>query len=163
MAHPMVLRAAALLLAGSSLSASALAEKPLSILGAWRFKTEALKPSCVISGDINFIKGAKADAFACRITSREECRRADGSRSFQSVKQSCTAKFSADGTLSVTSKVDQIIDAGPPEAREALMAIEAYRADDFDVRPDGKGELVGLFHSIQKAGVRFWRATGLIS
>ena len=43
------------------------------------------------------------------------------------------------------------------------MRLDSYAPDDFSVERNAKGEFVGLFHSLQKSGVRFWRAMDLVS
>lgn len=160
MAYRIIRSAAALALAGTCLAGAAQGE---SIAGSWKFMTDRLPSNgCTISGDIVFRKTDSASTFACEFTSREDCTTANGVRTFQTVKQSCSAEVSDDSVV-VASKVERILDAGPASERNRLMRPDTYKADDFTVHADGGGGFEGLFQSIQKAGVRFWRAADLVS
>ncbi len=160
MAHRIIRSAAALAFAGTCISGAANAE---SIAGNWKFLTDRLPSNdCTISGDIVFHGTGRADTFACEFTSREDCATAKGVKTFQKVKQTCSALVSG-GSVIVTSHVEQILDAGPPEERGRLMRPDTYKADDFTLHGNDLGGFDGWFHSIQKAGVRFWRAPDLVS
>ena len=155
-----IIRSAALGLAVISLTAAASAE---TLTGRWLFRTDALPSNgCFISGDISFRKTPKAEEFACEFVSQEDCVTLAGVKTFQRVKQSCTARLSG-RSLAITSKVEQLVDAGPASLRDRLMRLDSYAPDDFSVELNAKGEFVGLFHSLQKSGVRFWRAVDLVS
>ena len=155
-----IIRSAAFCLAAACLAGAAGAE---GVDGRWKFRTGALPSNgCFISGDIVFRKAAQANAYTCEFVSQEDCVAADGSKSFQRVRQSCTARVSGK-MISITSKVEQILDAGPAASRARMMQLSSYSPDDFDVEPNGKGELVGKFHSLQASTVRFWRDVDLVS
>lgn len=146
-------------------SAIAYAEKPAAptIGGTWKFKTEPLPSNgCIISGDMTIAKTATPNLWSCEFVSREDCGTKDHPR-FQKVAQSCRA-VSVGKAVEITSAVKAIVDAGPPEERDAMMTPGRYRADDFSVMlaPSGD-EMTGGFHSLQKAGVRFWRIRDLTS
>jgi hypothetical protein len=155
-----IIRSAAFGLAVVTLAGAANAE---GVAGRWKFLTSALPSNgCFISGDITFTRTAKPGEFACAFVSQEDCPNIEGAKTFQRVRQSCSARV--DGkNVTITSKVEQILDAGPADRRERMMRLDSYRADDFTVEINDKGELVGLFHSLQKSGVRFWRDVDLVS
>jgi hypothetical protein len=155
-----IIRSAAFGLAVSCLAGAASAE---GIAGPWKFRTGALPSNgCFISGGITFKKTATPNAYTCEFVSQEDCIATDGAKTFQKVRQSCTAHV-AGKTVSISSKVEQMLDAGPATLRERLMRLDSYSPDNFEVEINAKGELIGLFHSLQKSGVRFWRDVDLVS
>lgn len=155
-----IIRSAAFGLAVACFTGEASAE---GVDGSWKFRTAALPSNgCFISGDITFRKTSAADAYTCEFVSQEDCVGADGAKTFQRVRQSCTAHITGK-TIAITSKVEQMLDAGPAAVRPRLMRMDSYSPDNFEVAPDGKGELVGKFHSLQASGVRFWRDVDLVS
>jgi hypothetical protein len=132
------------------------------ISGRWRFETASLpSKDCRIAGEIQFSKASAAGAWTCEFTSRETCRRTPRD-TFQDVRQSCTATLQT-GEITIRSKVERILDAGPPELREELLSSTAYRPDNFTVRTISAREMRGEFFSINRAGVRFWRVEDLVS
>jgi len=138
----------------------ALAAEPADISGRWKFKTGVLQnKGCVISGEIEFRKAVKPFDYACTFTSREDCDR--DPPTFTEVKQSCMARVTGDD-IAITSKVEKITDAGPEFFKQQMFASQAYQADNFIVRWE-KGSLIGLFHSLRQATVRFWRDVDLVS
>jgi hypothetical protein len=160
-----IARSVAPRLAGACLAAVlfAGAASAEGVAGRWKFRTDALPSNgCFISGDIAFTKTKKADEFACEFVSQEDCLNADGVKTFQKVRQSCSAHV-AGRQVVITSKVERMLDAGPASLRERLLRFDSYSPDNFSVELNGKGELVGLFHSLQKSGVRFWRDVDLVS
>ncbi|MBI1360674.1 MAG: hypothetical protein GC155_10405 [Alphaproteobacteria bacterium] len=160
MAHRITRSAAAIALATAWLPGAALAE---GIAGSWKFQTDRLPSNgCTISGDIVFHETKTAGRFACEFVSREDCTTPEGVETFQKVKQSCSAELDGE-TVTITSKVEQVLDAGPAEERNRLMRTDSYLPDDFSVHANDEGGFEGFFHSIQKAGVRFWRAPDLVS
>ena len=64
--------------------------------------------------------------------------------------------------IAITSKVEKITDAGPEFFKQQMFASQAYQADNFVVHWE-KGSLVGLFHSLRQATVKFWRDADLVS
>lgn len=157
--------AALWLVAAIAPAAGTMAETPgaSTVAGAWKFKTDNLpKNGCIITGDMTIAKTSTPNVWSCEFTSREDCGVKPNTR-FQRVKQSCRA-ITIGRTVEITSKVEAIIDAGPPELRADLMAPGRYKADDFSVtlQPSGD-EMIGRFHSLQVAGVRFWRIRDLTS
>lgn len=142
----------------STASAQLAKPKPLPDLsGVWMFQTATLpKKNCVIAGEIEFTRKA-GDSYHCAFVSTETC-----PNGFQTVKQTCLAKI-AGADVEILSKVDHIVDAGPAEARDVLMDVRTYNADNFRVHAVTGETLVGLFFSRNKAGVRFWRKEGLVS
>ena len=146
-------------------SLAAVAETPAasSIAGSWKFRTAPLPSNaCIISGDITIAKTATPNVWSCEFISREDCG-AGAAASFQKVAQSCQA-ITVGKAVEITSKVKAVLDAGPAERRADLMTPGRYQADDFSVtlQPSG-AEMTGRFHSLQAAGVRFWRVRDLTS
>ncbi|MEP7211208.1 MAG: hypothetical protein ABI740_10260 [Alphaproteobacteria bacterium] len=155
-----IIRSAAFCLGLACFAGAASAE---GVAGSWKFRTDALPSNgCFISGDIAFTKTAKADEFACVFVSQEDCLNADGVKTFQKVRQSCSAHV-AGRQVVITSKVERMLDAGPASLRERLMRFSSYAPDNFAVELNNKGELTGQFQSLQKSGVRFWRDVDLVS
>jgi hypothetical protein len=135
---------------------------PPDISGSWKFKTDVLpNKGCVISGQITFKRSAAPNAYSCSFVSREDCDRAGG-KTFTQVKQSCAVTYDK-GEFKIDSKVEAIVDAGPPDFKQDMLANSAYVADSFVVSPNKKGELAGLFHSIRECAVKFWRTVDLVS
>lgn len=160
MTHRIARSAAALGLAAICLAGAASAE---TIAGRWKFRTDRLPSNgCIISGDIAFSPTPKAGVFSCAFVSQEDCVTASGQKTFQRVRQSCTASVSGD-SVTITSKVETMLDAGPADMRARLMRKESYAPDDFAVALNASGDLVGQFHSLQKTGARFWRDADLVS
>jgi hypothetical protein len=146
-------------LAVGILHASAQAE---DISGRWRFETGRLQATdCVIAGEMTFRRTPDKTAWTCEFVSRETCNR-EPEDTWIDVKQTCEARASGDA-ISVLSNVSRILSAGPRRAGEPEYDISRYKADNFTVAPNRKGELVGEFHSIQRAAVRFWRIEDLVS
>jgi hypothetical protein len=138
----------------------AFADEPSDISGRWRFKTGVLQnKGCVISGDIEFRKAMKPFDYACTFTSREDCDR--DPPTFTEVTQSCMARITGND-IAITSKVEKITDAGPELFKQQMLATQAYQPDNFIVHWE-KGNLVGLFHSLRQATVKFWRDVDLVS
>ena len=155
-----IFRSAAFALAVICFASGASAE---GVAGRWKFRTDALPSNgCFISGAIVFHKTAKADAFTCEFVSQEDCVNFAGLKTFQRVQQSCTARVTG-RSVAISSKVEKIVDAGPASLRDRLMQPGTYSPDDFSVELNAHGELVGLFHSLQQSGVRFWRDVDLLS
>ncbi|HVY91053.1 MAG TPA: hypothetical protein VG942_19445 [Hyphomonadaceae bacterium] len=135
---------------------------PPDISGSWKFKTDVLpNKGCVISGNITFTRLPAANAYSCSFVSREDCNRAND-KTFTEVKQSCTVALEK-GQFKIDSKVDAIVDAGPPDFKSYMLETKSYTADSFVVSPNKKGELIGLFHSIRQCAVKFWRTVDLVS
>ncbi len=158
-----LVRTSAIALAALSCIAVAGAESGTrDLAGQWRFETETIaNKGCAISGEITFTALPDTSAFSCAFVSREDCGSGDSAR-YQTVQQACTARFVND-TLSIKSEVVSIIDAGPAYAREGLMDPRAYAADNFLLQPKSDSEMEGIFHSLNRAGVRFWRVEELLS
>jgi len=151
------LAAASLVVAASALPA--FADKPPDISGRWKFKTVLENKGCVITGDIQFRKAPAPLDYVCNFRSREDCDR--DPPTFTEVEQSCMARITGD-EIAITSKVEKIAAAGPPAFARDMIAYQNYQADNFVVRYE-KGDLVGLFHSMRQAAVRFWRDVDLVS
>lgn len=151
------LAAASLVVAASALPA--FADKPPDISGRWKFKTVLEKKGCVITGDIQFRKAPAPLDYVCTFRSREDCDR--DPPTFTEVDQSCMARVKGD-EIAITSKVEKIAAAGPPVFAQHMMENQNYQADNFVVRYE-KGDLVGLFHSMGQAAVKFWRDVDLVS
>jgi hypothetical protein len=131
------------------------------ISGRWQFKTDVLpNKGCVISGQIEFRKGVKPFDYACTFVSREDCDR-EPEKTFTEVKQSCFVR-EIGGEFDITSKVEEITNAGPEWFKRQMLATMAYQPDNFRVHPKGR-ELAGTFKSILQAPVRFWRDVDLVS
>ena len=137
----------------------ALAEGPPDISGSWKFKTVLEAKGCVITGDIRFSRAPAPLDYVCTFHSREDCDRSPPT--FTEVDQSCMARVTGD-EIAITSKVEKITSAGPPDFAQGMIAFQNYQADNFIVRYE-KGDLVGRFHSLRKASVRFWRDVDLVS
>jgi hypothetical protein len=157
-------RSAACVSLALATACAAYAETPAapSIGGSWKFRTANLPSNgCVITGDITITKTATANVWACEFISREDC--AGDPPSFQKVAQTCQA-VAIGRSVEITSKVKAMLDAGPPDRRTDLMTPGRYAADNFSVilQPSGE-EMTGRFHSLQIAGVRFWRVRDLTS
>ena len=134
-----------------------------SVAGRWKFLTDALPSNgCFISGEMVMRATAKTNEFVCAFVSQEDCVTFAGVKTFQRVQQSCTARVSGK-SVTISSKVEKIVDAGPANLRDRMMQLETYSPDDFSVELNTHGELVGLFHSRQQSGVRFWRDADLVS
>jgi hypothetical protein len=154
-----VARSLAAFLASCALALPALADKPPDISGRWKFKTVLEAKGCVITGDIQFRKAPPPLDYLCTFRSREDCNRKPPT--FTEVDQSCMARITGN-EIAITSKVEKIAAAGPPEFARAMIEFQNYQADNFIVHYD-KGDLVGLFHSLRQAAVRFWRDVDLVS
>jgi hypothetical protein len=162
MGHPVFRRLVLATLALIAFHGTASAQKAIpDIAGRWLFKTDVLpNKGCVISGEIEFRKaGAPIDYF-CTFTSREDCDR-EPEPTFTEVKQSCIARL-VNGEVDIMSKVEAITDGGPAWFKREMQESMAYSPDNFRVHPQGK-DLIGTFHSLRKAAVRFWRDQELVS
>ena len=157
MKHFSTARLAACLAVMSALPA--FAEEPPDISGRWKFKTVLEGKGCVITGEIRFRKAPAPLDYVCTFHSREDCDR--NPPTFTEVDQSCFARVTGE-EIAITSKVEKITSAGPPEFARDMIAFQNYKADNFIVRYQ-KGDLVGLFHSLRQASVRFWRDVDLVS
>jgi hypothetical protein len=159
MKHITAARLFAACLSVSTFAPAAFAEDPPDISGRWKFKTVLEATGCVITGEIRFRKAPAPLDYVCTFRSREDCDRAPPT--FTEVDQSCMARVTG-GEIAITSKVEKIADAGPPDFAKAMIESQAYQADNFLVHFE-KGELVGLFYSMNRAMVRFWRDVDLVS
>jgi hypothetical protein len=140
----------------------AAASKPTDISGRWQFKTELRNKGCTISGEINFKRATPTTpGYSCAFVAREECGSGD-TRTWSEVKQSCTVSEAA-GEFTILSKVEQVLAAFPAGYKEAIIANDSYRPDNFKVSAAKNGDLVGGFKSINEAAVRFWRDQELVS
>jgi hypothetical protein len=137
----------------------AFAEGPPDISGRWKFRTDLKDKGCVITGEIQFRKAPAPLDYVCSFHSREDCDR--DPPTFTEVDQSCFARVTG-AEIAITSKVDKITSAGPADFARDMMTFQNYRADNFVVQYE-KGDLVGLFHSLRQASVRFWRDVDLVS
>jgi hypothetical protein len=153
-----VARLAACLIVASTLPA--FADKPSDISGRWKFKTVLEEKGCVITGEIQFKKAPAPLDYVCTFHSREDCDR-EPAPTFTEVDQSCMARITG-SEIAITSKVEKITSAGPPDFARNMIAFQSYEADNFIVHFE-KGDLVGLFHSVRRASVRFWRDMDLVS
>lgn len=162
MVHPVYRRLAFATLFLIAIHGAASAQKALpDISGRWLFKTDVLpNKGCVISGEIEFRKAGAPIGYFCSFTAREDCDR-DPEPTFTEVKQSCMARV-VNGDIDIMSKVEGITNAGPAWFKQEMMASQAYSPDNFRVHPQGK-DLVGTFHSIREAKVKFWRDQELVS
>ncbi|MDP3739876.1 MAG: hypothetical protein Q8R02_20990 [Hyphomonadaceae bacterium] len=159
MAHLSVCRFAAasvVMLAFAGAAEAQTAKSLPDISGRWKFRTDVLpKKGCIISGEIEFRKAVKPLDFACTFQSSEDCGSGETATS-TIVRQTCMARI-VGGEFEISSQVDRVVGTKPPG-----MAV-SYAPDDFRVRPDGKGNLIGTFKSIREAAVRFWRDVDLVS
>ena len=159
MKHFSAARLAAAFIAVAAFVLPAFADKPPDISGRWKFKTVLESKGCVITGDIQFRKALPPLDYVCTFRSREDCDR--NPPTFTEVEQSCMARVKGD-EIAITSKVEKIASAGPPAFASYMIENQSYQADNFVVRYE-KGDLVGLFHSMRQAAVRFWRDVDLVS
>ena len=159
MKHLSPVRALAACLAALAFALPAFADKPPDISGRWKFKTVLEAKGCVITGEIQFTKAPAPLDYLCTFRSREDCNRTPPT--FTEVEQSCMARVTGD-EIAITSKVERIAAAGPPEFAKGMIEFQNYQADNFIVHYE-KGALVGLFHSMRQAAVRFWRDVDLVS
>ena len=152
---------AALVVIGAG-SASAQTAKPMEdISGRWLFQTILVQKGCKIEGDISFKRQGRTNNYACTFVSTETCGKAP-QQNWTKVKQSCTARLK-NGAFEILSKVEQKMDAGPKEMREALMAPGGYTPDNFTVRVLNDTVMAGQFFSRNVAAVRFERVVERIS
>ena len=143
-------------------SASAQTAKPMEdISGRWLFQTILVQKGCKIEGDISFKRQGRSDTYTCTFVSTETCGKAP-QQNWTKVKQGCTAKLK-NGAFEILSKVEQMVDAGPKEMREALMNPGGYSPDNFPVRVLNDTGMAGQFFSRNVAAVRFERVLERIS
>lgn len=132
------------------------------LAGRWKFETaDIAAKDCRIAGDIQFTRSSTPGGYACSFVSRETCDR-EPEDTFQVVKQTCIATLQS-GELTILSRVERIMDAGPASQRGMLMDPDTYRADNFKLKPTSAAEMLGEFFSINRAKVRFWREEDLTS
>lgn len=139
--------------------AGADAASGLRLAGHWRFETAPISPSCKLSGEMQVSPTSDPKRFICRIVSLQAC--AGEPKIEIRMSQTCQASISGDA-IEIVSKVEKAIKVTP----EALGVniLQRYAPDDFSVVATvRKDELTGMFHSLARAKVRFWRDADLVS
>jgi hypothetical protein len=132
------------------------------ISGAWQFRTQPRSGECVLAGEIAFKRTAKPSTYSCTFVVRTDCAYIGGAQ-WQKVEQTCSVAPKGKD-FEITGRMGKVVDAGPASQRERLVAPGGYVADNFTVRPNDKGELVGFVHdSIRQGPVKFWRKKDNVS
>ncbi|MBI1340006.1 hypothetical protein GC169_07335 [bacterium] len=129
------------------------------LAGSWKFETAPINDRCTLSGRMTFIPTDRSNVYDCRFESRQLCAGADPVDI--RMRQTCIATVS-DPQITITSIVEEPISVAPDTLEPFIM--ERYAPDNFQVsRTPGSSELRGMFHSLSRAYVRFWRDEDLLS
>jgi hypothetical protein len=160
-----LLIASLLVLAAGSASAQTKSQpgpEPMQdISGKWVFQTILVQKGCKIEGDMMFKRQGKQDNYTCSFGATETCGKG-ADQTFTKVTQTCTAK-AKNGGFEILSKIVAMVDAGPKELRESMIAAMNYSPDNFTVRPLSETVMAGQFFSRNVAAVRFERVIERVS
>jgi invasion protein IalB len=167
-----MIRAALLLALAASLGAAAAQSPPApspkpqkptggfpSAVGAWTFETAPVNLNCKLSGTMTISQAGPAGGLTCRFVAVQGCT-GDPPLRFE-VEQACTAKQTG-ANVEIESRIVRVMKAEPADLLDAVKA--NYAPDDFKVAITRRGdEMLGDFHSLSTARVRFVRAVDLTS
>jgi hypothetical protein len=122
-------------------------------IGRWRFETGMVTTNCKLSGDMQVSKASKSGLYSCTFVAVQSCT-GKPPMEFQ-VQQTCVATQTG-SQVTITSKIDKFVSVKPADMLAVVKS--GYAADNFEVTLNTAGtEMRGLFHSLNKAAVRFWR------
>lgn len=154
MKHMVTWIAGAIVLASPMLPAAA--DTPA---GRWAFETDQVNLNCVLKGEMQIWPTNTENKYTCRFIANQLC---EGDTPLDiKVAQTCTATLSGD-QVNIESAIDRTVSVSPKEMRARVDQL--YAPDHFFVSLNASGdEMIGMFHSVSQAFVRFTRLQDLTS